>query len=148
MARILAIENDKVKIGDDDHKVITVPISSIGYADPKVDDTVEIYKDGKNYIIKKAEPASDTFIKTNPDGSKVVNKHIFVWICTFVLGGFAVDRFIRGQISTGVCKIIFGIFTLGIWYLVDWIIALSKAYGSEYADTEFLTFDKEGNYTK
>lgn len=148
MARILTIENGKVKIGDEDHNVITVPISSIGYADPKVDDTVEIYKDGKGYIIKKVETASDIFIKTNADGSKLVNKHLFVWAGAFILGGFAVDRFIRGQIGVGICKIIFGIFTLGIWYLVDWIIALSKAYGSEYADTEFLTFDKEGNYTK
>lgn len=148
MARILSIENDKVKIGTDDHKVITVPISSISYADPKVDDEVEIYKDVKNYIIKKAEPASDIFIKTNTDGSRAVNKHLFVWICAFILGGFGVDRFIRGQIKIGVCKIIFGVFTLGIWYLVDWIIALSKAYGSEYGNTEFLTFDKEGNYTR
>ncbi|CAK1233645.1 TM2 domain [Fructobacillus cardui] len=25
-----------------------------------------------------------------------VNKHVFVWVCNFLVGGFGVDRFIRG----------------------------------------------------
>lgn len=77
-----------------------------------------------------------------------INKHLFVWVFNFLLGGLGIDRFIRGQIGLGVCKLLFNIFTLGIWELVDWIIATVKAYGSAYGDVEDLTFDEQGNYTK
>ncbi|MBR5408537.1 TM2 domain-containing protein [Candidatus Saccharibacteria bacterium] len=79
-------------------------------------------------------------------GDHTVNKHLFVWVFSFLLGGFGVDRFIRGQIGLGVCKLLFGWITLGIWPLVDWIIALVKAYASGYTG-ENLEFDEEGNYT-
>ncbi len=45
----------------------------------------------------------------------------------------------RGQIGVGICKLLFNGFTLGIWSLVDWIIAMVKAY-STYNDTEDITF--------
>lgn len=80
-------------------------------------------------------------------GTKI-NKHLFVWLCVFLCGHVGADRFVRGQIGIGVCKLLFNWCTLGIWNFVDWIIALSKAYGSAYDDTEELTFDAEGNYTK
>jgi len=144
MAEILDITNSKVKIGQDDGTVITVPISSIKFADPRVGDKVKIYKDGKSYLITKAAPSS-SFISDTLIGDHRINKHLFVWVFAFLLSGFGVDRFMRGQIGTGVCKIIFAPFTLGIWYLVDWIIALTKAYGSGN-NTEFLEFDEDGNY--
>ena len=148
MAEILKIEGDKVKIGTDDSKVVTVPIAAIGYPDPQEGDQVKLYKDGNTYIIKKVTaPGSDLF-QSEPDGSKSINKHIFVWIGTFLFGGFGVDRFLRGQIGTGICKLLFGWITFGIWPLVDWIIALNKAYGAAYGNTENLTFDAAGNYTK
>ena len=53
-----------------------------------------------------------------------INKHFFVWVCTFVLGYFGVDRFLRGQILFGVLKIFLDWFA--IWALIDWIIALTK----------------------
>ena len=65
-----------------------------------------------------------------------------------MFGGFGVDRFLRGQIGSGICKLLFNWLTLGIWSLVDWLIALVKAYGSAYNNVEDVTFDSAGDYTK
>lgn len=70
---------------------------------------------------------------------KRMNKHVFVWVFTFLLGELGVDRFIRGQIGLGVVKLI-TCGGCGIWTLVDWIIALTKVYGSAYADSEEVVF--------
>lgn len=51
--------------------------------------------------------------------TKTVNKHLFVWLGSFLFGGLGVDRFMRGQIGVGICKLLFNGFTLGIWSLVD-----------------------------
>lgn len=148
MAEILKIENDQVKIGTEDGKVATVPIASIAYPDPKEGDKVNVYKDGSTYIVKKAATAIDGVYQTEANGGKSINKHLFVWVCSFIAGGFGVDRFVRGQIGLGVCKLLFNWLTLGIWELVDWIIAMTKAYGSAYGSEENITFDAEGHYTK
>jgi TM2 domain-containing membrane protein YozV len=83
-----------------------------------------------------------------PPQGKVVtqNKHIFVWVFTFVLGELGIDRFIRGQIGLGVIKLI-TLGACGVWALVDFIIACVKAYGGAYADTEEITF-VNGLYTR
>lgn len=77
---------------------------------------------------------------------KTINKHIFVWIGAFAFGSLGLDRFLRGQISTGVCKLIFGWFTLGIWPLVDFLIAAVKAYDGTYPGNTIQFVD--GEYTK
>ena len=64
--------------------------------------------------------------------NKEINKHLFVWVFAFLLGGLGVDRFLRGQIGVGICKLLFNWMTLGIWELVDFIIAAIKAYGGAY----------------
>lgn len=70
------------------------------------------------------------------------------WLGTFLLGGLGVDRFLRGQIGLGICKLLFNWMTLGIWELVDWIVTLTKAYGAAYGNVENITFDSKGNYTR
>lgn len=60
---------------------------------------------------------------------KRINKHVFVWVGTFLFGGLGVDRFMRGQIGLGILKLI-TLGLLGVWSLIDWIVALTKAYGS------------------
>ena len=73
------------------------------------------------------------------------NKHLFVWVFNFVCGMYGVDRFVRGQIPLGVLKVLtFG--GLGIWYLADLIIAMVKAYATDYADEEDMYFDVLGRY--
>lgn len=78
-----------------------------------------------------------------------INKHIFVWVGAFLFGELGVDRFLRGQIGLGVFKLLLGSWiTLGIWPLVDFIIAVVKAYGEAYGKTDNITFDANGNYTR
>lgn len=144
MAEILAIEGNKVKIGVEGGKIVTVPIASINYASPSVGDSVKVFKDKDEYIVTKEKTIADDLVSNDGEGKRV-NKHLFVWVFCFLLGGFGVDRFMRGQIGTGICKLLFSWLTLGIWELVDWIISLVKAYGSGN-DDEYLKFDKSGAY--
>ena len=77
---------------------------------------------------------------------KKVNKNVFVWVGTFLFGGLGVDRFMRGQIGLGIVKLL-TVGGCGVWVLIDWIIALSKAYGAAYKDSDEITF-VGGKYTK
>ena len=70
---------------------------------------------------------------------KEFNKHVFTWVFTCLIGAFGVDRFVRGQIGFGILKLITG-GGFGVWAFVDWIIALVKAYGSAYSDSEMFVF--------
>ena len=151
MAEILSIKGSEVKIGEDGGKVVTAPIASLQYANPQVGDQVDVYRDGKDFIIKRSGKAQANV----EEGEHVLNKHIFVWIGTFMFGGFGVDRFMRGQIGLGVFKLllctigwvtIVGGFAGWIWTLIDWIVALTKAYGGTYGSVENITFDENGNY--
>jgi len=148
MAEILKISETEAKIGTDDGKVVTVPIACVAYPDPREGDDVNLYKDGNNYIVKKAGTTTGGIVGNEPDGGKSINKHLFVWVGTFLFGGLGVDRFLRGQIGLGICKLLFNWMTLGIWELVDWIVALTKAYGAAYGNVENITFDSKGNYTR
>lgn len=76
---------------------------------------------------------------------KRIDKHIFVWVFCFLLGELGIDRFIRGQIGLGIVKLITG-GGCGVWALVDWIIALTKAYGAAYADSNEIVFI-DGQYS-
>lgn len=153
MAEILSINGAEVKIGEDDGKVVTTPIASLQFSNPQIGDKVDVYRDGKNFIVKRTEGASCS----SADGERSINKHVFVWVGTFMFGGLGVDRFMRGQVGLGIFKLLLcsigwitvvGGFAGWIWTLVDWINGIIKAYGGAYGNTENITFDENGNYTR
>ena len=75
---------------------------------------------------------------------KRFNKHLFCWVFSFLLGGYGVDRFLRGQIGLGVAKLLTA-GGCGVWALIDFIICITKVYGSAMANQEEIVF-VDGNY--
>lgn len=149
MDEIISIIDGQVKIGQDDGNVMTVSIDSIQYPDPKIGDKVKIYRDGEAVFVTLHERYSaQRKSGPLPEGYKSIDKHLFVWVFSFLLGEFGIDRFMRGQIGCGVCKLLFNWATLFIWGLVDWIIATMKAYGTAFGQEEELIFDQNGKYIR
>ena len=64
---------------------------------------------------------------------KRINKVTFLLVA-WLLGGLGVDRFMRGQVGLGILKLITA-GLLGLWALIDLIIALTKL--SKY-ENEFV----------
>ena len=64
---------------------------------------------------------------------KRIDKVVFIIVGAWLFGALGVDRFMRGQVGLGIVKLL-TCGALGIWALVDFIIALTKisAYDKEY----------------
>ena len=50
------------------------------------------------------------------------------------LGGLGVDRFYIGDVGLGVCKLLFGWITLGIWPLVDIFVSYRTAKSKNFRE--------------
>lgn len=75
---------------------------------------------------------------------RTINKVVYILI-TFFLGGLGIHRFMRGQIGLGILMLLLGWLTFGIWWLVDFIISLTKL--SVY-DGEDYIFTANGGWVK
>ena len=93
----------------------------------------------------EATPSQPTVTPAIPAATSAhrVNKVAYI-LLTFFLGGLGVHRFLRGQIGLGLLMIFFGWATFGIWWLVDFIISLTKL--SVYPGDDY-EFTSEGKFT-
>lgn len=71
-----------------------------------------------------------------------VNKVLYILMAFFV-GGLGVHRFLRGQVGLGILMILVGWMTLGIWWLIDFIISLTKL--SSYPGDDYI-FTPDGRW--
>ena len=94
----------------------------------------------------QADPAPQAASVAPAGAGKTVDKNLHVWLWCFLLGGLGIDRFMRGQIGLGVVKLLTA-GGFGIWAFIDWVIALSKAYGASFKDAKDFTFSDSGTYT-
>mgnify|MGYP003571388250 CR=1 FL=1 len=56
-----------------------------------------------------------------------IHNPIVILILSIFLGGLGIDRFMLGDIGLGICKLLFGWITFGIWPLVDIYFAYKRA---------------------
>lgn len=150
MSQIIKIEGAEVYIGDDESGIVKAPIATVNYANPQVGDSVSIFQEGDTMIVARTGAVAPVQQTQHTQGNyagnssyvaneKRINKHVFVWVAAFLFGGIGVDRFLRGQVGMGILKIITGA-GCGIWYVVDLIIALAKAYGGAFGSEEEVVF--------
>lgn len=142
--KIIRINKDTIELGDADCNISVYPKTCVSYSKPQVGDTVSLYKsrdgDTENVVIAR-EGYSNEIVQSSGyyAKEKSMNKHIFIWIGTFLFGSLGVDRFMRGQIALGIIKLI-TVGGCGIWSLVDFIIALVKCYENSFSGTDDVTF--------
>lgn len=144
MAKILTINSSKVQIGTDDNKIIEAPIAALNFSNPQVGEAVTVYRNGKQTIVTRVDSMTSKVYSVTGDGQRHVNKILYL-VLSFCFGGFGVHRFLRGQIGLGIVMIFLNPLTLGIWWLVDFIIGLVKL--TAFPGDDFV-FTENGDWTR
>lgn len=112
---------------------------------PKDEQADDFSSNGYSQTYASGNEDSDYYNENSPY-VKTVNKHLFVWVFSFLLCMLGVDRFVRGQFFLGLFKFITGGLG-GIWYIVDFLIAFYKAYIGPFAGEKNFQFVL-GHWTK
>lgn len=142
MEQIIRIDGNVVYIGTDNGGIIKTSIATVNYPYPKVGDYVNVFKNDEVTIVAKHTTDKETMFSEilclNSEVRKI-EKNLYVWAATFLGGYLGVDRFLRGQIVLGIVKLL-TCGGLGVWSLIDFIIALTKAYGNDFGSETHVTF--------
>lgn len=120
-------------MGNDDGSVVKVPIGMVRFANPMIGQQVNVYQDGDSRIVTAAATVATAVVPgglTTDFGARVApgtspKSRGLASILGFFLGILGVHRFYLGNIALGVCMLLFGWLTLGIWPLIDWIVVLA-----------------------
>lgn len=145
MSKIIKMEGDMVAIGTEAGEIINVPLTALNYENPQINDEVTVYQSDDAIIVSRGDDGQAAYISGYQPLERTMNKHVFVWIGGFLFGYLGVDRFLRGQIGIGILKLITA-GSFGIWWLIDFIIALVKAYGGSFPEEEITFID--GRYSR
>lgn len=75
----------------------------------------------KNKLLNADDSIAEALLINKYDDTTVV------LLLSILTGSFGVDRFYLGDVGLGVCKLLFGWLTLGIWPLLDIYFCFKKA---------------------
>lgn len=75
----------------------------------------------KNALAKADESCEDSLAMIK------LKNPLVILIVSIFLGGLGIDRFMVGDIGLGICKLLFGWLTFGIWPLIDIFFSYKKA---------------------
>lgn len=126
MNKIIGVKGDKVQIGVDSGRIITVNSSQLNFL-PQIGDEIEVFRDGNEVIVSKKQSASASGININMQqnvgnaplyvpNQKAVNKVVYC-LLAFFLGGIGIHKFYAGKIAAGILYILF------CWTLIPQFIA-------------------------
>lgn len=75
----------------------------------------------KNSLAKADESSEDALAMVK------LKNPIVILLMSIFLGAIGVDRFMVGDVGIGICKLLFGWLTFGIWPLIDIFLCYKKA---------------------
>ncbi|MBQ7797681.1 MAG: TM2 domain-containing protein [Clostridia bacterium] len=75
----------------------------------------------KNSLVKASDDCEENLAMVK------LRNPIVILLMSIFLGGLGIDRFMLGDVGLGVCKLLFGWLTLGIWPFIDIFMCYKRA---------------------